>query len=99
MALNVIWSPKALNNFHDIISYLQEDWNETVVKDFVYKADNLISQISTYPQSFRQISDRYSVREAVITKHNLLLYRIQKDQILLLAFFDTRQHPKKKKIK
>lgn len=98
MALNVIWSPKALNNFHDIISYLQENWNKTVVKDFIYKADTLISQISEYPKSFRKISDQNSIREAVITKHNLLLYRIKKDQILLLAFFDTRQHPKRKKI-
>lgn len=99
MALNVIWSPKALNNFHDIISYLQENWNETVVKDFIYKADTLISLISEYPKSFRKISDQNSIREAVITKHNLLLYRIKKDQILLLAFFDIRQHPKKKKFK
>lgn len=97
MALTIIWSPKALNNFHDILSYLEESWNQIVIKDFVYKTDNLIHQISLYPQSFRQISNKNSTREAVITKHNLLLYRIEKDRILILAFFDTRQHPKKKR--
>ena len=55
MALTIIWSPKALNNFHDILSYLEESWNQIVIKDFVYKTDNLIHQISLYPQSFRQI--------------------------------------------
>jgi plasmid stabilization system protein ParE len=96
MALKVIWSPKALNNFHDVITYLEENWNERVVKDFVYKTETIISQISEYPQLFRQISDLNLTREAIITKHNLLLYRIYKNQIVLLAVFDTRQHPRKK---
>ncbi|MCF0056730.1 type II toxin-antitoxin system RelE/ParE family toxin [Dyadobacter sp. CY356] len=97
MALNIIWSPKALNNFHDILDYLEENWNDAVIRDFVYKTESIIQQVSEYPKSFRQVSLNNSVREGVITKHNLLLYRIQKDQIFLLAFFDTRQHPKKKK--
>lgn len=96
MALNLIWSPKALDNFHDVITYLKENWNERVIRDFIYETENTIQQISINPFSFRQISTRNSVREAVITKHNLLLYKIYKSQIVLLAIFDTRQHPRKK---
>jgi plasmid stabilization system protein ParE len=97
MALTITWSPKALDNFHDILHYLEENWDKSVTKDFVYKTENIIHQISEYPKSYRQISNKNSVREAVITKHNLLLYCIYKNQIFLLAFFDTRKHPKKKK--
>lgn len=98
MALNVIWSPLALNNFHEVISYLGENWNDAVIKSFVLRTEKVIQLISEHPQIFRQISEQNSIREAVITKHNLLLYRIDKTQITLLAVFDTRQHPQKKKV-
>jgi hypothetical protein len=35
MALEIQWSPKALNRFHGVISYHEKNWGETVVKDFV----------------------------------------------------------------
>ncbi|HYG15924.1 MAG TPA: hypothetical protein VEC12_09235 [Bacteroidia bacterium] len=35
--------------------------------------------------------------EVKVTKHNLLIYKEKKDSIELLMFFDTRQHPRKKK--
>jgi hypothetical protein len=36
------------------------------------------------------------IYEALITKHNLLLFRIEGNRIELLTFFDTRQNPNKK---
>jgi len=98
MALSVIWSPMALNNFHSVISYLEENWNDAVIKNFVLRTEKVIQLISEHPQIFRQISEQNNIREAIITKHNLLLYQIDKTQIILLAVFDTRQHPQKKKV-
>ena len=41
---------------------------------------------------------KQNIHEVLITKHNLLLYQINETELKveLLAFFDTRQHPKKK---
>ena len=36
------------------------------------------------------------IRGMVITKHNTLFYRIEEDKLILLTFFDNRQHPSKK---
>lgn len=44
---------------------------------------------------FRQ-SKMQNIREAVVTKHTLLLYRVKQKQIELLVFWDTRKNPKKK---
>ena len=98
MALEVVWSSRALDNFHDVIAYLERNWDSQVIKDFVIRTEKVIHLISLHPQMFRQISDHTSIREAVITKHNLLLYRVGNNRIELLAVFDTRQHPRKKKI-
>jgi plasmid stabilization system protein ParE len=97
MALSVIWSPRALENLHQVIDYLEMNWGEKVVTGFVQRIDTLIKLISERPNVFKQISEKNSVREAVITEHNLLLYRVYKNHIVLLAVFDTRQHPRKKK--
>ena len=96
--MNIIWSPRALDNFHEVIFYLNKNWTDKVVRDFVSRTEQVIKLIGEHPEMFRQISDRNHVREAPITKHNLLLYQIQGDRILLLAVFDTRQHPRKKNI-
>jgi plasmid stabilization system protein ParE len=98
MALDIIWSPKALENFHDVINYLEENWPKQVVKDFVKRTENILGLIAAHPEIFRQISEINPIREAVVTKHNLLIYKVYQDQIVLLSMFDTRQHPKKKRM-
>jgi plasmid stabilization system protein ParE len=98
MALEIIWAPRALENFHDVIAYLEENWPEQVIKDFVRRTEKILALIAENPQIFRQISEYSSLREAVITKHNLLIYKVRQDQIVLLSLFDTRQHPKKKRL-
>ena len=98
MALDILWSPRAMDNFDKVLEYLQENWSEVVIKDFVFRIDKVIQLISEHPQMFKQVSSQNTTREAVVTKHNLLLYRMHKDQILIIAVFDTRQHPRKKKL-
>ncbi len=97
MALDIVWSPEALNNFHDVLAYLEENWHADVVKDFVSRTEEVIKIISKNPKIYRKISSRSDVREAIVTKHNLLLYRVHNNQVALLSVFDTRQHPKKKR--
>ena len=40
--------------------------------------------------------EKEDVREAPITKHNLLLYRVTDNTIYLLYFWDTRKDPERK---
>ncbi|CAG5008085.1 hypothetical protein DYBT9275_04190 [Dyadobacter sp. CECT 9275] len=87
-----------MDNFHGVITYLEENWDGTVIRDFVLRTEKVILLISEHPEMFRQISESNTIREAVITKHNLLLYKVFNNKIVLLAIFDTRQHPRKKKI-
>ncbi len=95
MALKVIWLPKAENNFQIVIDYLESNWTTKEVQNFVQLTDKTIKYIKIFPRLFRK-SKKNNVFEALITKHNLMIYQIRNNQIEILTFFDTRQHPKKK---
>ncbi|GDX53309.1 hypothetical protein LBMAG27_23560 [Bacteroidota bacterium] len=95
MAKKIIWTPQAEKSFDRIIIYLRENWTQKEIEKFLLLTNKIIENISEHPDMFRR-SSRINIHEAIITKHNLLLYCVKKNQIDLLAFWDTRQHPKKK---
>lgn len=95
MALKIIWSPKTEETFAKIIDYLQHKWTEKEVTNFVRQTDKAIGIISQKTVTFRR-SEKKDIYEALITKHNLLLYRKHKNHLELLRFYDTRKNPKKK---
>jgi plasmid stabilization system protein ParE len=88
----VIWTPEAESSFAGILEYLRNEWNAVVVRDFIEKVETVVQHIKRYPLAARQ-SGRADIREAVITKHNLLLYRISGNEIYLLGFWDTWKNP------
>ena len=94
MEYQIIWLPKAEERFQDIIEYLEYKWNDKVIADFIEKTETVLRQIQRRPAMFRY-SSKMNIHEALITKHNLLLYQIKSSRIELLTFFDTRQNPKK----
>lgn len=97
MAFKIIWSPKAIDTFEIVIDYLQTNWTEKEVRKFLIETEHVIQLISINPHLFRA-SEKENVFEAVITKHNLLLYQKNENEknIELLSFFDSRNDPKKK---
>ena len=96
MAKKIIWTPQAEKTFTLVLEYLQRDWTTKEIKKFISATDKTIGYISKNPEMFRK-SIKADIHEALITKHNLVLYKIKKETIDLLVFWDTRRNPKKKK--
>ncbi len=97
MVKKIIWTPKAEKSFDSVISYLEENWSERQIIHFIEKTNAVINHIDKFPLSCRE-AGKEDVREALITKHNLLLYRISGNTIYLLYFWDTRRNPLRKPI-
>ena len=95
MAKKIIWTPQAETTLNAIVEYLVREWTEKEAIKFIQKVNSVVVHISRHPLSFR-IAGKEDVREALITKHNLLLYRISGQNIYLLYFWDTRKNPSKK---
>ena len=92
MAREVIWTPRAEEDLLNVCSYLDRVWGERVKMAFLSEVDEVVECIRTFPNIFRS-SGRADIREALVTRHNLLFYRITGDRIYLLTLWDTRQDP------
>lgn len=95
MALSIKWTEEAGRAFAVTINYLLEHWTEKEVRSFISQTNRVIAHITVYPRMFRR-SAKKNIHEGLITRHCLLIYRVKKNKIELLSFFDTRQKPKKK---
>ena len=93
------WSPLAVTDFENILNYLNENWDEKVVLRFIKETETLLFNISKQPKQFPLVNKKIKVCKCVISKHNTLFYQENKEYIALLRIFDTRQNPKKSKIK
>lgn len=96
MAKEIIWSLRATTSFDRIINYLEKEWTKKEIEKLISNTKKVLQQIESESIKFRS-SGKKDIHEVLITKHNLLIYRIKKNQIDLLVFYDTRRHPKKKK--
>lgn len=96
MAKVVFWTPEAEATFDAVIEYLANNWTEREIEHFVKSTDRIMELISRHPRMYRA-TNKKNVREALVTPHNLLAYKIYSNRIDLLTFWDTRQNPSKKK--
>jgi plasmid stabilization system protein ParE len=96
MVKEVRWTNEAVESFKNIIHYLEENLTKQEIENFIPATDNVVAYISKHPEMFRKTNKR-NLREALVTSQNLLIYKVYKSHIDLITFWDTRQHPRKKK--
>jgi plasmid stabilization system protein ParE len=96
MAKEIKWTPEAEETYDKVIEYLERVWTPKEISHFIVHTEKVLHFISENPLLFRK-SNKRNIHEALITPHNLLLFRVKPHQIELITFFDTRQDPKKKR--
>jgi len=99
MAKEIKWTKTASRNFDNIMKYLSENWSYSVVSNFVHRTSDILLVLSEFPHLGElQVADK-GIRGILITKHNKLFYRIDGPRLIVLKIFDTRQNPKKLKLR
>lgn len=92
----LLWTDHALIDLSDILEYLENKWTEKEIRNFARKLDNTLQLIISNPFIFQK-SDTINIRRAVVTKHNTLYYRIDKDIIQIISVFSNFQNPQKRR--
>ena len=92
--MQVFVTARAEQNFNSILDYIKHKWGEKTAKQFVQKADKTFSLLKNYP-AMGQI-EKDDIRGFQLSSQTRMLYRIGAERIIILAFFDVRQDPKKK---
>lgn len=94
--MKIKWTKRAQKSFDKTIEFLQEEWSINSAIKFVRKVNKFIDNVKIHPQIGRHEIVKKDLRSFVISRQITVFYRIKDDTIVLLKFFDTRQHPEKK---
>lgn len=99
--MEVIWSAKAKITFFSVIDYLNDNWSKREMVQFNQRTQMTINAIRKNPGIFPASNKNKEIRKAIVDKNNSFFYRVDSynQKIHLLTFFDSRQDPKKLKLK
>ena len=95
--IQIFWSDSARNSFSQIVTYLEREWSEKEVANFVQRVAKMLSTIQRYPEMCRASSKRKNVHICVLDKHTQIVYHYKrgKKQIEILLFWGMKQNPSK----
>jgi len=97
MALEVFWSTRASKKFDKIINYLNNEWGDKASKTFTKKVYDFIDLLAEFPEIGAFQDKEKEIQGFVVIKQITVYYRVDKNKLILLNFFDNRQNPKKKR--
>ena len=97
MVQEIIWSPAALKDFLNIISYLQENWTNKEIDNFTNRVDEKLDVLSLHPRLGSLNSKKMNIHKTIIHKKVILIYKYKplKKEIILLNFWNPQQDSKK----
>lgn len=95
MALNIVWTDRALRNLRTVQVYLQNKWTQKELDNFNTALDEKVNFIRLQPEAFPATAKRENVRKAVLGKQTTIFYAIEPNQIRILTLWDNRQNPEK----
>ncbi|QCX01339.1 type II toxin-antitoxin system RelE/ParE family toxin [Aggregatimonas sangjinii] len=93
--MNVRWTRKADQSFNGIVDYLLDIWIVEIATNFVDMVDHTITLIRKNPEMFKVSQYDTISREAFITKHTTMFYRILDDIIEIEYFWGNFDDPEK----
>ena len=95
MAKKIKWNDRALNTFHAVAVYLEEEYSTQTSEKFVQTVFTKIEALQKYPTIGRKAPNRKTIRFVLVEKHYRLYYRVSGATLVICSLFDTRQHPNK----
>lgn len=94
----ITWSSQAEQDFAKILDYLHFRWNNKVVNHFIDITSQTMDRIQLNPTQFQSVFKKEKIRKSILTKQNTLYFKENKNEIIIIRIFDTRQNPFKLKL-
>lgn len=88
----IIWTLNAKNSYKSNVNYLKENWSQTEIQRFNNKVFKKIDLLIPNP-FLGEFDISLDCHKLLIVSQISLLYRIEKETIYLLYFWDNRRKP------
>lgn len=95
--MKIFITKRAVKNYRSITNYLLKEWGANVVETLNNKTKNFFDLLENFPEMGSLEFPARKIRGLQLTKQIRVFYRIKENRIIILSFFDVRQHPGKKK--
>lgn len=95
--MEVYFSKRAEHQFEKIKKHIRYKWGLNVENAFVKKTSDFLDLLEGFAEIGSLELKPKNIRGFQLTKQTKVFYRIKKDKIVILSFFDVRQNPKKLK--
>ena len=93
----VVWRKRALDQVGEILDYYQQEFSPQAVNNLVAAIDEAVLKASKYPTIGQPSVKKKGVRSRIVKEHYRLFYMVKVKNIFVVAFYDMRQHPSKRK--
>ena len=94
MAVEVVWTKQAEMSFQHIIDYIEENWTEREVGNFVTRTFHKIELLRIFPKIGIQSASKQNVFRTILSSKTVLVYQYKprKHEILILDFLSTAKN-------
>lgn len=97
MALEIVWTKRAINGYDKVISYLEENWTEREVQNFVKETAEFFDLLIAFPEILEKSGKQKNVYRGPLDKHSIITYRLKprSKQIQILNIRSAKRKPLK----
>ncbi|MCY7358935.1 MAG: type II toxin-antitoxin system RelE/ParE family toxin [Rudanella sp.] len=91
MAYTLNWTPQANQTLYELTDFVAELWDAETVSTFVDRVYKSIDRLGTHPEIGQIFDAEKGIRSYLIKPYTRLYYVIGDQEIILIAFADTRR--------
>jgi len=95
MSRRIKLSRRSVRNLETLLDYLKSNWSLEVKNNFIKKLDSGLLHLGRFPESHPESDVKKGLHKYVLTKQTTIYYKFNTSSLLVVALFDTRQHPQK----
>ena len=95
MAVEVVFTDEALEDYFEILNYLKSNWTNREIENFEMEMMEIAELISMFPEFGKKSVKIKFARSIQLKPYYKVYYEQIKDTIFILSIFDTRQNPDK----
>jgi plasmid stabilization system protein ParE len=101
MVQEINWSIRAHVTFQNEFKYLEDNFSDVEMSRFARKIDEKLFLLKSNPRLGSKVGQKRNIYKTGLNKRVDLYYHYKplKKEIILLAFWNTLQNPKKLKLK
>jgi plasmid stabilization system protein ParE len=98
MAFKIVWTKRAVSGYDRIVNYLNENWSERELINFVTDTDSFFEILMDHPEILQKTSNHKNIYRGPINRLTILTYRIKPrlKQVELINIRGARQKPSAK---